>query len=762
MKALERSTALHRRVRAFAQRGLGKTLHPRGVGDDFESLACEIAAFQTGVEVRSLEQVIARGVPTDNFRLGRVFAFEPSLAELRFVTSGTTGQQTGTHYMRERATYEFLSLEWGKRGLGFVEGERPPVVLALAPWTGWATSSSLGYMMQRMMERFDGCSLSVGRERRSFQLDVAERWLVRDGAVDTDALRRMAELASKSGARLVLLSTSFALVELIDALDGETLELPPGSLIMPTGGFKGRTRTIEPDRMLEQLRRTFGDVDIVGEYGMTELTSQLYEGTARCGELQGTAGVYVPPPWLRVYPLDPVSLRPAEPGAVGLAAFVDLGNVDSAVCVLTQDLVVAEGPGVRLLGRRPNAPVRGCSLAIEAVLRGVAEVQRKRVSPPRVTPSAHDVEHTDALLRSGLAPEARILDLIRAARDLQDELLSPVRGGDRLRALADSSGLSVEGARLALAECLETQPTNHELACLMACVRGHYGSAGTSWVLMSSNVFTAPLRAVCIALAAGTTVKVRPSRREPLFTQWLHERSPSHFDVVERLAPEHGDLVLAFGTDETLAEVERTMPEGVRFFGHGHGMGVAFVGPGAAGLEAAQQLAKDVVLFDQQGCLSPRLAIVDARNDTERFTRDLSQALGDWEPRAPRGEANAQHEHERAWSRRVAEIAGEVTPAGEGWIARFSEEWATQNNVPIPVASRSLSLVVASDPRAHGAGLATLVTSVGVAGEPSFRQAVADEFPRARITKLGSMQKPPLDGPVDLRAVALTRPFARV
>jgi hypothetical protein len=55
---------------------------------------------------------------------------------------------------------------------------------------------------------------------------------------------------------------------------------------------------------------------------------------------------------------------------VGLARFIDLGNVDSAVCVVTQDLVRRVGGGIELLGRQPGATPRGCSLSIEALLHG--------------------------------------------------------------------------------------------------------------------------------------------------------------------------------------------------------------------------------------------------------------------------------------------------------------------------------------------------------------------------------------------------------
>jgi hypothetical protein len=62
---------------------------------------------------------------------------------------------------------------------------------------------------------------------------------------------------------------------------------------------------------------------------------------------------------------------------VGIARIVDLGNVDSAVAIQTDDLVrrvkngMGEGmgeEGVEIVGRREGAEPRGCSLALEALL----------------------------------------------------------------------------------------------------------------------------------------------------------------------------------------------------------------------------------------------------------------------------------------------------------------------------------------------------------------------------------------------------------
>jgi hypothetical protein len=172
----------------------------------------------------------------------------------------------------------------------------------------------------------------------------------------------------------IVMGTSFAFVHALEALDGERFELPPESRAMHTGGFKGRSREVAPDVLRNQIAVSFG-LDtraVVGEYGMTELSSQLYEGTlrARAGFSVPSAahGLFVPPPWLRVVAVDPETLAPLAPGETGILRFEDLANVDGAVAVQTADRGRCAGGSVELFGRAPGAPPRGCSLAIEELL----------------------------------------------------------------------------------------------------------------------------------------------------------------------------------------------------------------------------------------------------------------------------------------------------------------------------------------------------------------------------------------------------------
>lgn len=370
MSVVQESERLHERVRRFARGAEG--------GATFSELALEIADFQRRYSPgfarlverrdRALDRVdTIPAVPSDAFRLTRVALHEPALDRVCFATSGTTGAERGLHPLRTTETYAELSLSMGRRAL--IAHESLHTVVALAPPLDEPPSSSLGFMMELFMRAFDGRGLDDG----AYTAHCPERWLLRAEGVDRVGLRRAIAVAERRAEPLLLLATSFALVALFDALGDEALPLPSGSVVMQTGGYKGRTRSVPPAELRRDASQRFGipEAAIVSEYGMTELSSQLYEGTLPFGSLRGPAGIYLEPPWLRVTPVDPVSLEPVADGEPGLARFVDLANVDSAVAIVTRDRVRRSGPGIELLGRAPGAPPRGCSLAVEALLGGL-------------------------------------------------------------------------------------------------------------------------------------------------------------------------------------------------------------------------------------------------------------------------------------------------------------------------------------------------------------------------------------------------------
>jgi hypothetical protein len=369
----EQSDALHARVRALIDASLaawdGATPSPSG--EPFASLLLDIARFQAAHVAPVARLWRARGaaldlgalpalpgLPTDVFRLARVAAQPEADDELVFWTSGTTAGfgARGQHPLRTTATYRRAALGWAARLLW---REAPAAAIVLAPPPASAPHSSLSFMLDLFVQQWG--------VRASWQPSLADP----DARLDTAAVLAAVAAARAAGGPVMVLGTSFAFVHLLDDLAARApvpdLRLPPGSTLMQTGGFKGRAREVAAEELRAALSAAFGvpPARVVAEYGMTELSSQLYEGTlAR----RGAPGRYLAPPWMAVDAVDPVTLLPLSAGEIGLARFIDLCNVDSAVVVQTADRVRVSGEGVELLGRAPGAPPRGCSLAVDEAL----------------------------------------------------------------------------------------------------------------------------------------------------------------------------------------------------------------------------------------------------------------------------------------------------------------------------------------------------------------------------------------------------------
>ena len=345
--------------------------------ESFDALALDIARFQArhipayarlvearGSSLSSIDDIVA--VPTDAFRLTRVAVQPEAMDQARFVSSGTTSAARSAHPLRRLDTYQKLSVHYARKKLSNDTRARR-VVVALAPHPGSPPTSSLGFMMRTFTVALDGRALSVDPEGALFNPDNPERWLASNRGLNLAGLERAARIALERQEPLLVLGTSLALLQLLEVMEDRVLRCPRNTVVMQTGGTKGRRLRTTPTALARAVARAFGiGVErVVSEYGMTELSSQAYTDALQKPE---TPEIYLPPRWLRIVPVDPVRLRPVPDGEPGLARLVDLCNVDSAVAVLSQDLVRVRGGGIELLGRRPGALARGCSLDLEELI----------------------------------------------------------------------------------------------------------------------------------------------------------------------------------------------------------------------------------------------------------------------------------------------------------------------------------------------------------------------------------------------------------
>lgn len=299
-------------------------------------------------------------VPTSAFKvvdLGCASAGEP---EADFLTSGTTGgkELKGRHPVASLELYRASSLPTLKAYL--VPEDRPLPLLSLIPPREETPHSSLSTMLGFIAERWGD----------------PVRWLAGGGGIpDVDAFLQAGGEAEEAGRAVLVAGTAFAFVHLLDGLEtrGARVALPPGSRILETGGFKGRSREVARDELYASLQVALGVPvsRMVNEYGMTELLSQLYEPVLADEAMAGaelSERRHVPPPWVRVRALDPDTLDELPAGTPGLLALFDLANLGSVSHVLTQDLGFVDDRGVRVLGRAFGAEPRGCSLAVEDLL----------------------------------------------------------------------------------------------------------------------------------------------------------------------------------------------------------------------------------------------------------------------------------------------------------------------------------------------------------------------------------------------------------
>jgi hypothetical protein len=292
-------------------------------------------------------------LPTDVFRFRRIAA-HPEEEDLRvFRSSGTTSSERSIHVYCDLDLYD-VSARAAARHMLFPDVDKMRLVI-LAPHEDEAPDSSLEYMLARFADWF-------GTECA---------WVWRRDALDLELLTERLRQAEASGDPVAVLGTSFAFVHAEDGLGEQRFELPPGSRVMQTGGYKGRSREVDPDILLAAIGARYGVAAprIINEFGATELSSQMYETTLR-EELDGPLGprrLWVPP-WVRATPVDPDTLQPVQGETIGILRIDDTANLDSVCCIQTADLAQRLHDGIVVLGRAPGATPRGCSLAADQAL----------------------------------------------------------------------------------------------------------------------------------------------------------------------------------------------------------------------------------------------------------------------------------------------------------------------------------------------------------------------------------------------------------
>jgi hypothetical protein len=252
-----------------------------------------------------------------------------------FASSGTTGSNTGKHFVADFNLYEKSFTKGFSHFFGSPENY---IILALLPNYLEQQHSSLIYMMKSLIEQtkspFSGFYLN--------NLD------------ELNATIRNCRGEACLAPTVILFGVSYALLDFAEQFP-QPLE---NTLIFETGGMKGRREELSKIELHRRLCEAFGVEKIYSEYGMTELLSQAYSK----GENRFSC-----PPWMRVFtrPLsNPLGIEKHE--VAGGINVIDLANYNSCPFIATQDLGKTFDDGsFEILGRLANSDIRGCSMLIK-------------------------------------------------------------------------------------------------------------------------------------------------------------------------------------------------------------------------------------------------------------------------------------------------------------------------------------------------------------------------------------------------------------
>lgn len=313
--------------------------------EQFQELALEVFQFQAAenpvykaylehlglppASVKTREEIPF--LPIELFKKHKVVTGDLDY-EVIFESSGTTGENPSKHFVCDLELYRRSYISTFSK---FYGDPSQYCMLALLPSYLERQNSSLVYMTNELI------SLS-GHPGSGFYLD------------DHKSLIRLLEILEKENQPTLLLGVSFALLDLSEQFP---LDLK-NTIIMETGGMKGRREEMTRKELHEKLCNGLKLGSIHSEYGMTELLSQAYSKKD---------GVFYTPPWMKIMirdPYDPFSLMSRD--SSGGINIIDLANLYSCSFIATQDIgkLTPEG-GFEVLGRFDNSDIRGCNLMLE-------------------------------------------------------------------------------------------------------------------------------------------------------------------------------------------------------------------------------------------------------------------------------------------------------------------------------------------------------------------------------------------------------------
>ena len=249
-----------------------------------------------------------------------------------FYSSGTTTNSRSKHFISSLKLYQKSFINNFKLNYSDITQY---TILALLPNYYDNKDSSLIYMIEKLIK------LSKSKESGFFLDDYI------------NLSKKLIELDAKKERKTILIGVPYALLDMINFNQFQL----NNTIIMETGGMKGRRKEMVRTELHEKLKRGFGVSKIHSEYGMTELLSQAYS--------KGD-GIFKTPSWMKVIIRDINDAQNVDfnkkSGAINI---IDLANYNSCSFIATDDMGKhVNDDEFELIGRVDNSDIRGCNLLV--------------------------------------------------------------------------------------------------------------------------------------------------------------------------------------------------------------------------------------------------------------------------------------------------------------------------------------------------------------------------------------------------------------
>lgn len=324
-------------------------IHPNDIFNvqsekDFETLTLQVFKFQfeNNAVYRSFCDLLYKHpgditsikdipfLPIQFFKSHKVLSSQNKI-EQTFSSSGTTGSATSKHHVTDLSIYENSFQKGFEQFYGNIEDY---VILALLPSYLEREGSSLIYMVDSLIKQSKHTESGFYLNNLSELKDI------------------LLQLESKEK-KTILIGVSFALLDLVETYPFKLNQ----TIVMETGGMKGRRKELIRNELHSILKQDFGVNEIHSEYGMTELLSQAYS--------KGN-GIFECPNWMKIFARDTEDalsiLGTEKTGGINV---IDLANMNSCSFIATQDLGRVFNNGTfEIIGRFDNSDIRGCNLMV--------------------------------------------------------------------------------------------------------------------------------------------------------------------------------------------------------------------------------------------------------------------------------------------------------------------------------------------------------------------------------------------------------------